>query len=74
MRRPRYKDVIEWIVQNDDHPELLAWIEQDGYSPLVTVSMVMDLFLVEEARIKKDISVEIKRQEKIHASASSRNT
>ena len=74
MRRPRYKDVIEWIVQNDDHPELIAWIEQDGYSPLVTVSMVMDLFLVEEARIKKDISVEIKRQEKIHASASSRNT
>ena len=74
MRRPRYKDVIEWIVQNDDHPELIAWIEQDGYSPLVTVSMVMDLFLVEEARIKKDISVEIKRQEKIHASTSSRNT
>lgn len=52
MRRPGYREAVEWIACNDD----CYWLA-DADPPLsVTAAMVRDLFGVDKERLIRDIS------------------
>ena len=64
MKRPAYRDAVEWLVLNDD----VEWATYDPFgeteglaSVSVTGALVCDLFGVETERLRKDIRRGIKR-------------
>jgi hypothetical protein len=64
MRRPGYREAVEWLVLNDD----VEWATYDPVgetearaSVSVTGALVRDLFGVETERLRADIRRGIKR-------------
>ena len=52
MKRPSYKQAIEWIVDMDD----CYWVQDENPIASVTACMVADLFDVDLERVKRDIA------------------
>jgi hypothetical protein len=57
MRRPGYREAIEWIAQNDD----CHWTLDEEPIMSVTASMVRDLYDVPDAKVLADITRAFKR-------------
>ena len=54
MKRPGYREAIEWIADNDD----CYWLgDYDAHGPMLSVcaAMVRDLYGVSDARLLRDI-------------------
>lgn len=51
MRRPGYREAVEWIALNDD----TTWLDADIPIISVTAAMVRDLYGVEDDRLFRDI-------------------
>lgn len=51
MRRPGYREAVEWIALNDD----ITWLYEDIPIISVTAAMVRDLYGVEDDRLFRDI-------------------
>ena len=51
MRRPGYREFIEWIASNDD----CEWLTDENGSISVTLAMVASLFDVSDERATKDL-------------------
>ena len=64
MKRPGYREAVEWLVLNDD----VEWATFDPpdacASVSVTGALVCDLFGVETERLRSDIRLGIKRLRK----------
>lgn len=62
MRRPGYREAVEWIALNDD----CEWLKDcDDYGPIISVSaaMIRDLFDVTDDRLFADIRRAVTRIE-----------
>lgn len=57
MRRPGYREAIEWIAGNDD----CYWLADESPIISVTASMVRDLFDVTDAKLFADLRRACKR-------------
>jgi hypothetical protein len=57
LRRPGYREAIDWIAANDD----VYWLGDEDPTPCVTACLVCDLFGVDEARVVRDIRRALKR-------------
>lgn len=58
MRRPGYREAVQWLALNDD----CSWLNDcDQWGPVIsmTAGMVRDLFDVDEQRLFKDLRREI---------------
>ena len=51
MRRPGYREAVEWIALNDD----TEWLDADIPIISVTAAMVRDLYGVKDDRLFRDI-------------------
>jgi hypothetical protein len=51
MKRPIYRDAIEWIVRNDD----CHWLTNPHGSQSVTAALVADMFDVRDDKVKADL-------------------
>jgi hypothetical protein len=57
MRRPGYKEAVEWLAGNDD----CHWLAEQETIPSVSACLIRDLFNVEEAKLYADIRRSVKR-------------
>lgn len=57
MKRPGYREAVEWIAGNDD----CYWLGDADPIPSVATCLVRDLFDVEEAKLYNDIRRALKR-------------
>lgn len=57
MKRPGYRDAINWLAFNDD----TEWTQDERPIPSVTACLVADLFEVEVDKVTKDLRRELKR-------------
>lgn len=64
IKRPGYREAIEWMVYNDD----TEWVDGDSEngsgSISVTGAMVRDLYGVDDARLRADIKRGLDKREK----------
>lgn len=51
MKRPGYREAVEWLAGNDD----CYWLGDTDPIPSLATCMIRDLFDVEEAKLYKDI-------------------
>lgn len=58
MKRPSYRDAVNWLAFNDDNTAL----EEPEFGLSVAASVVRDIFGVEEEKLRVDIRKEIRRQ------------
>ena len=63
MKRPSYREAMQWIVLNDD----TEWLTDEHGSLSVTAALVADLFGVSDERVIKDLLREKARREKAKA-------
>lgn len=64
MKRPGYREAIEWIAYNDD----CTWLNDDEPIISVTAAMVRDLFGVTEAKLFSDLRQSVSRR--VHTASS----
>lgn len=61
MKRPGYREALEWMALNDD----IYWLGEDAASAAgsisVTGAMVRDLWNVDEVKFRKDLLNAVKR-------------
>ena len=57
MKRPSYRDAVDWLAQNDDNTE---WPESIDL-PTVAASLVRDIFDVTDEKLAADIKRRIKK-------------
>lgn len=65
MRRPGYREAIEWLAGNDD----CYWIgDRDGHGLIMSVaaSMVRDLYDVSDERLVSDLRKALKKAHPDH--------
>jgi hypothetical protein len=60
MKRPSYKQALEWMALNDD----VYWLPDDPIS--VTGALTCDLFGVDDAKLRGDLLKAIKRVNPSH--------
>lgn len=63
MRRPGYREAIEWVAGNDD----CYWLGDDEPIISVCASMVRDIFDVAEEKLFKDLRAALARVHPGHA-------
>jgi hypothetical protein len=52
MRRPGYREAVEWLVMNDD----CEWLDDHDYGHIsVSAALVRDLFGIEDERLFADM-------------------
>lgn len=51
MRRPGYREAVEWLAGNDD----CYWLGDEEPCLSVSAALVRDLFDVEQGKLEKDI-------------------
>ncbi len=51
MKRPGYREAVEWLAGNDD----CYWLAEDEAAPSVSACLIRDLFDVEESKLYSDI-------------------
>lgn len=57
MRRPGYREAVDWLAGNDD----CYWLAEDEIIPSVSACMIRDLFDIEDAKLYADIRRSLKR-------------
>jgi hypothetical protein len=57
MKRPGYREALEWIVVNDD----CHWLAGEEIIPSVSACLIRDLFDVEDNKLYADIRRSLKR-------------
>jgi hypothetical protein len=57
VKRPGYREAVEWLAGNDD----CYWLADTDLIPSVCACMVRDLFDVDESKLYRDIRRAIKR-------------
>lgn len=62
MKRPGYREAVEWLAGNDD----CYWLGDDEPIPSVAACMIRDLFDVEESKLYTDIRRALKRIHPTH--------
>lgn len=65
MKRPGYRETLEWIALNDD----VYWLADDEPIICVTLAMVRDLFDVEQDKIIADLRRTLKRVNPTHSAS-----
>lgn len=59
MRRPGYREAVEWIALNDDN----EWLHDESPIISVTAGMVRDLYDVDQDRLIADLRRYLARME-----------
>ena len=63
MKRASYREAIRWIADNDDTEFMDKYAELgDAVIESVTVSIVIDIFDVERARVLADLNRALKKR------------
>jgi hypothetical protein len=57
MKRPGYREAVEWLAGNDD----CYWLADDEPIPSVSACLIRDLFDAEETKLYADIRRALKR-------------
>ena len=57
MKRPGYREAIEWIARNDD----CYWLGDDEPIMSVSVAMVRDLWNVPDARVVRNLRTALRK-------------
>lgn len=65
MRRPGYREAVDWLAGNDD----CYWLADNEPIPSVATCMIRDLFGVEDDKIYADIRRSLKRIHPSHPAA-----
>ena len=63
MKRPGYREAVDWLASNDD----CYWLDEGELIPSVSACMIRNLFDVEEAKLYADIRRALKRIYPQHA-------
>ena len=61
MKRPSYREAIEWLARNDDNEWVKADPEEGGGALSVTASLVADMFGIDDERVRKDLTRKLER-------------
>lgn len=51
MKRPSYREAIQWLIDNDDN----EWLDDEGPIVSVTAALVADLFGIDIDRVITDL-------------------
>jgi hypothetical protein len=63
MKRPGYREAIEWLAGNDD----CYWLAPDARGGIsVAAALVRDLFGVDEEKFKRDLRRTLKKMQPNH--------
>lgn len=62
MKRPGYREAIDWLAGNDD----CYWLREPQFGMSVSASLVRDLFDVEEQKFLADLRRALKRVHPTH--------
>jgi hypothetical protein len=58
MKRPGYREAIEWLALNDDN----EWVDDEDKVPSVTACLIADLFAIDTDKVTKDLRRRLEKE------------